>query len=99
MTEEEFKSGLGVGSVEVVPNGFVSPPSSRPSGVPPHTLTTRTSQMQVDLESPSPILNGHSVQSLAQASNISVEALAAAIRVTYGFVILLQFFVLFSLFH
>ncbi|KAF6211875.1 hypothetical protein GE061_012391 [Apolygus lucorum] len=41
---------------------------------------TTTVKPDMDINSPSPLLMGHSVQSLAQASNISVEAIAAALR-------------------
>lgn len=62
-------------------------------GVPDNTLTVRTLPAQpkplvtappvapdMDINAPNPLLMGHSISSLAQASNISVDTLAAAIK-------------------
>lgn len=54
--------------------------------VPDNKLAVRTlpakpaAAAPVDIYAPNPLLMGHSISSLAQASNISVETLAAAIR-------------------
>ncbi|KAG8241844.1 hypothetical protein J6590_077396 [Homalodisca vitripennis] len=74
-------------SSNALPSSMAKPENA----VPENTLTVRTLQSPpsqskptvistVDIHAPNPMLLGHSISSLAQASNISVETLAAAIK-------------------
>lgn len=62
----------------VAPAPF-QPRSTTPAPAPAVVYTPRA-PLDMDIHAPNPMLMGHSISSLAQASNISVETLAAAIR-------------------
>ncbi|XP_014239905.1 uncharacterized protein LOC106661176 isoform X2 [Cimex lectularius] len=82
-TEVPLKNSIVVGKV--------IEPIQQQSKMTAHTLALRTLNSKpkstsppkiydIDITSPTPLLMGHSVQSLSKASNISIETLAAALK-------------------